>query len=126
VPALVAAISLELRNGRMPSSRRPFLAGRRKPLQAVFAYGFQHRVASKTVAFALVGEYGGHLPLLVTSTHRQGCCTVRRRPALCGYPGTTMAKAYWVNTYRSISNPAAFEAYAKASQVNLKADGPVA
>src|SRR5438874_12271058 len=40
-----------------------------------------------------------------------------------GYPGTTMAKAYWVATYRSISNPAAFEAYAKLAGPAIEAGG---
>ena len=34
-----------------------------------------------------------------------------------------MAKAYWVNTYRSISNPAAFEAYAKLAGPAVEAGG---
>lgn len=34
-----------------------------------------------------------------------------------------MAKAYWVNTYRSISNPAAFEAYAKLAGPAIQASG---
>src|SRR5947209_18541058 len=39
------------------------------------------------------------------------------------YPGTTMAKAYWVATYRSISNPAAFDAYAKLAGPAIEAGG---
>jgi uncharacterized protein (DUF1330 family) len=34
-----------------------------------------------------------------------------------------MAKAYWVNTYRSISNQAAFEAYAKLAGPAIEAGG---
>ena len=34
-----------------------------------------------------------------------------------------MAKAYWVNTYRSISNTAAFEAYAKLAGPAVAAGG---
>jgi uncharacterized protein (DUF1330 family) len=34
-----------------------------------------------------------------------------------------MAKAYWVNTYRSISNSAAFEAYAKLAGPAVEAGG---
>jgi uncharacterized protein (DUF1330 family) len=34
-----------------------------------------------------------------------------------------MAKAYWVNTYRSISNTAAFEAYAKLAGPAVEAGG---
>jgi uncharacterized protein (DUF1330 family) len=34
-----------------------------------------------------------------------------------------MAKAYWVNTYRSISNQAAFEAYAKLAGPAIEAAG---
>lgn len=34
-----------------------------------------------------------------------------------------MAKAYWVATYRSISNPAAFEAYAKLAGPAVEAGG---
>jgi uncharacterized protein (DUF1330 family) len=34
-----------------------------------------------------------------------------------------MAKAYWVNTYRSISNPAAFEAYARLAGPAVEAGG---
>ena len=34
-----------------------------------------------------------------------------------------MAKAYWVNTYRSISNTAAFEAYAKLAGPAIEAGG---
>ena len=34
-----------------------------------------------------------------------------------------MAKAYWVNTYRSISNPAAFEAYARLAGPAIEAAG---
>src|SRR5215469_13107468 len=34
-----------------------------------------------------------------------------------------MAKAYWVNTYRNISNQAAFEAYAKLSGPAIAASG---
>jgi uncharacterized protein (DUF1330 family) len=34
-----------------------------------------------------------------------------------------MAKAYWVNTYRAISNPAAFEAYAKLAGPAVEASG---
>ena len=34
-----------------------------------------------------------------------------------------MAKAYWVNTYRTISNQAAFEAYAKLSGPAIAANG---
>jgi uncharacterized protein (DUF1330 family) len=34
-----------------------------------------------------------------------------------------MAKAYWVNTYRSISNTAAFEAYAKLAGPAIQAGG---
>jgi len=34
-----------------------------------------------------------------------------------------MAKAYWVNTYRSISNPAAFEAYARLAGPAVEAAG---
>jgi uncharacterized protein (DUF1330 family) len=34
-----------------------------------------------------------------------------------------MAKAYWVNTYRSISKPAAFEAYAKLAGPAIQAAG---
>ncbi len=34
-----------------------------------------------------------------------------------------MAKAYWVNTYRSISNPAAFEAYARLAGPAVEANG---
>jgi uncharacterized protein (DUF1330 family) len=40
-----------------------------------------------------------------------------------GYPGTTMAKAYWVATYRSISNPTAFDAYAKLAGPAIEAGG---
>jgi uncharacterized protein (DUF1330 family) len=39
------------------------------------------------------------------------------------YAGKTMAKAYWVNTYRSIGNPAAFEAYAKLAGPAVEAGG---
>jgi uncharacterized protein (DUF1330 family) len=34
-----------------------------------------------------------------------------------------MAKAYWVNTYRSISNTAAFDAYAKLAGPAIEAGG---
>jgi uncharacterized protein (DUF1330 family) len=34
-----------------------------------------------------------------------------------------MAKAYWVNTYRSITNSAAFEAYAKLAGPAVEAGG---
>jgi uncharacterized protein (DUF1330 family) len=34
-----------------------------------------------------------------------------------------MAKAYWVNTYRSISNAAAFEAYARLAGPAIEAAG---
>lgn len=34
-----------------------------------------------------------------------------------------MAKAYWVNTYRSISNPIAFEAYARLASPAIQAAG---
>ena len=34
-----------------------------------------------------------------------------------------MAKAYWVNTYRSISNQASFEAYAKLAGPAIEAAG---
>jgi uncharacterized protein (DUF1330 family) len=34
-----------------------------------------------------------------------------------------MAKAYWVNTYRSISNQPAFEAYAKLAAPAVQAGG---
>ena len=34
-----------------------------------------------------------------------------------------MAKAYWVNTYRSISNTAAFEAYARLAGPAIEAGG---
>jgi uncharacterized protein (DUF1330 family) len=34
-----------------------------------------------------------------------------------------MAKAYWVNVYRSISNQAAFEAYAKLAGPAIEAGG---
>jgi uncharacterized protein (DUF1330 family) len=34
-----------------------------------------------------------------------------------------MAKAYWVNTYRSISNQAAFEAYARLAGPAIEAGG---
>jgi uncharacterized protein (DUF1330 family) len=34
-----------------------------------------------------------------------------------------MAKAYWVNTYRSISNQAAFEAYARLAGPAIEANG---
>jgi uncharacterized protein (DUF1330 family) len=34
-----------------------------------------------------------------------------------------MAKAYWVNTYRSISNMAAFEAYARLAGPAIEAGG---
>lgn len=34
-----------------------------------------------------------------------------------------MAKAYWVNTYRSISNPGAFEAYARLAGPAIAAAG---
>ena len=34
-----------------------------------------------------------------------------------------MAKAYWVNTYRSISNQAAFEAYAKLAGPAIEGAG---
>ena len=34
-----------------------------------------------------------------------------------------MPKAYWVNTYRSISNPAAFEAYARLAGPAVEAGG---
>jgi len=34
-----------------------------------------------------------------------------------------MAKAYWVNTYRSISDPAAFEAYARLAGPAVEAGG---
>ena len=34
-----------------------------------------------------------------------------------------MGKAYWVNTYRSISNPAAFEAYARLAGPAIEAAG---
>jgi uncharacterized protein (DUF1330 family) len=34
-----------------------------------------------------------------------------------------MAKAYWVNTYRAISNPTAFEAYAKLAGPAVQAAG---
>jgi uncharacterized protein (DUF1330 family) len=34
-----------------------------------------------------------------------------------------MAKAYWVATYRSISNPAAFDAYAKLAGPAIEAGG---
>jgi uncharacterized protein (DUF1330 family) len=34
-----------------------------------------------------------------------------------------MAKAYWVNTYRSISNPAALEAYARLAGPAVQAGG---
>jgi len=34
-----------------------------------------------------------------------------------------MAKAYWVNTYRSISNPAAFDAYARLAAPAIQAAG---
>ena len=34
-----------------------------------------------------------------------------------------MAKAYWVNTYRSISNPTAFEAYARLAPPAIQAGG---
>src|SRR4030088_2809137 len=39
------------------------------------------------------------------------------------YPEATMAKAYWVNVYRSISNQAAFEAYAKLAGPAIAAGG---
>src|SRR5437868_12372378 len=35
----------------------------------------------------------------------------------------TMAKAYWVNVYRSISNQAAFEAYARLAGPAIEAGG---
>jgi uncharacterized protein (DUF1330 family) len=34
-----------------------------------------------------------------------------------------MAKAYWVNTYRSISNPTAFAAYAQLAAPAVEASG---
>jgi uncharacterized protein (DUF1330 family) len=34
-----------------------------------------------------------------------------------------MAKAYWVTMYRSVSNPAAFEAYARLAGPALEANG---
>jgi uncharacterized protein (DUF1330 family) len=34
-----------------------------------------------------------------------------------------MAKGYWVNTYRAITNPTAFEAYAKLSGPAIQAAG---
>ncbi|MSQ49273.1 MAG: DUF1330 domain-containing protein [Betaproteobacteria bacterium] len=34
-----------------------------------------------------------------------------------------MAKAYWINTYRSISNPAALAAYAKLAAPSIAAAG---
>ena len=34
-----------------------------------------------------------------------------------------MAKAYWVNTYRSISNPEAFQAYAQLAGPAVEAGG---
>jgi uncharacterized protein (DUF1330 family) len=34
-----------------------------------------------------------------------------------------MAKAYWINTYRSISNPAAMEAYAKLAGPAIQSSG---
>ena len=34
-----------------------------------------------------------------------------------------MPKAYWVNTYRGITNPAAFEAYARLSGPAIEAAG---
>jgi len=39
------------------------------------------------------------------------------------YPGTRMAKAYWINTYRSISNQTAFEAYARLAGPAIEAAG---
>jgi uncharacterized protein (DUF1330 family) len=38
-------------------------------------------------------------------------------------PSTTMAKAYWVNTYRSITNPAAMQAYAQLAGPAIEASG---
>jgi uncharacterized protein (DUF1330 family) len=34
-----------------------------------------------------------------------------------------MAKAYWINTYRSVSNPAALEAYARLAGPAVEAGG---
>ena len=62
-------------------------------------------------------------PYAVTARSRWSAAKLPPGLLEAGYPGMTMAKAYWVATYRSISNPSAFEAYAGLAGPAIEAGG---